>query len=74
MKRQENECFWTVAKADLKELAEKEKKRDVVSEELERLHIFEQLEKDANNSPTIAENPKEIEVNFDNEIEKEAGD
>ena len=74
MKRQENECFWTVAKADLKELAEKEKKRDVVGEELERLHIFEQLEKDANNSPTIAENPKEIEVNFDNEIEKEAGD
>lgn len=74
MKRQENECFWTVAKADLKELAEKEKKRDVVGEELERVHIFEQLEKDANNSPTIAENPKEIEVNFDNEIEKEAGD
>ncbi len=71
MKRQENECFWTVAKADLKELAEKEKKRDVVGEELERLHIFEQLEKDANNSPTIAENPKEIEVNFD---EKEVGD
>lgn len=74
MKRQENECLWTVKKADLKELAEKEKKRDVVGEEIERLHIFEQLEKDANNSPTITENPKEIEVNFDNEIEKEVGD
>lgn len=74
MKRQENECLWTVFKADLKDLAEKEKKRDVVGEELERLHIFEQLEKDANNSPTIADNPKEIEVTFDNEIEKEAGD
>lgn len=72
MKRQENECFWTVAKADLKELAEKEKKRDVIGEDLERLHIFEQLEKDAKNSPTITENPKEIEVNFDNE--KEVGD
>lgn len=72
MKRQENECIWTVAKADLKELAEKEKKRDVVNEDLEKLHIFEQLEKDANNSPTITENPKEIEINFDDE--KEAGD
>ena len=52
-------------------MQKKKKKRDVVGEELERLHIFEQLEKDANNSPTIAENPKEIEVNFD---EKEVGD
>lgn len=74
MKREENECLWTVFRSDLKELAEKEKKRDVVGEELEKLHIFEQLEKDANNSPTITENPKEIQVNFDNEIEKEAGD
>lgn len=72
MKRQENECLWTVAKSDLKELAEKEKKRNVVGEELERLHIFEQLEKDANNSPTITENPKEIEINFDDD--KEVGD
>lgn len=74
MKREENECLWTVFRSDLKELAEKEKKRDVVGEELEKLHIFEQLERDANNSPTITENPKEIQVNFDNEIEKEAGD
>lgn len=74
MKREENECLWTVFRSDLKELAEKEKKRDVVGEELERLHIFEQLEKEASNSPTISENPKEIQVNFDNEIDKEAGD
>lgn len=72
MKRQKNECLWTVAKADLKELAEKEKKRDVVGEELERLHIFEQLEKETNSFPNITENPKEIEVNFD--TEKEVGD
>lgn len=72
MKRQENECLWTVKKADLKELAEKEKKRDVVGEELERLQIFEQLEKEANSSTTITEKPKEIEINFNNE--KEVGD
>lgn len=58
-------------KSRLKGTCRKRKKRDVVGEELERVHIFEQLEKDANNSPTIAENPKEIEVNFD---EKEVGD
>ena len=73
MKRQENECIWTVFKADLKELAEREKKRDVVSEDLEKLNIFEQLEKDNANSPVISENIKEIEVNFD-EVEKEVGD
>ena len=43
MKRQQYECLWTVFKADLKELAEKEKKRDVVGEEIEKLYIFEQL-------------------------------
>lgn len=74
MKRQENECLWTVLKADLKELAEKEKKRDVVGEDLERLHTFEELEKSVDNSPTISENVKNIEVNFDNDIEKEVGD
>lgn len=73
MKRQENECIWTVFKADLKELAEREKKRDVVSEDLEKLNIFEQLEKDNANSPVISENIKEIEVNFD-DLEKEVGD
>lgn len=70
MKRQENECLWTVFKNDLKELAEKEKKRNVVNEEVEELHIFEQLEKESNNSPML-EDSKNIEVNFD---EKEVGD
>lgn len=70
MKRQKDECLWTIFKSDLKDLAEKEKKRDVVNEEIEKLHIFEQLSKDINKSPTISE--KEIEVNFDNE--KEVGD
>lgn len=74
MKRQENECLWTVLKADLKELAEKEKKRDVVGEDLERLHTFEELEKSVDNSPTISDNVKNIEVNFDNDIEKEMDD
>lgn len=74
MKRQENECLWTVLKADLKELAEKEKKRDVVGEDLEKLHTFEELQKSVDNSPTISENVKNIEVNFDNDIEKEVGD
>lgn len=72
MKRQENECLWTVFKADIKDLAEKEKKRDVLGEQLEKLNIFEQLEKEVNNTPTIPENIKGIEVNFDNE--KEVGD
>lgn len=72
MKREENECVWTVFKADLKELAEREKKRDVVSEDLEKLSIFEQLEKDNENSPVISETVEGIEVNFDDE--KEVGD
>ena len=72
MKRQENDCIWTVFKSDLKELAEREKKRDVVNEDLERITIFEQLEKDNANSPVITENVKEIEVKFDDE--KEVGE
>lgn len=72
MKRQDNECLWTVFKADIKDLAEKEKKRDVFGEQLEKLNIFEQLEKEVNTTPTIPENIKGIEVNFDNE--KEVGD
>lgn len=71
MKRQENECLWTVFRSDLRELAEKEKKRNVVNEELENLHIFEELEKQVENSPTLTED-KNIEINFD--TEKEAGD
>ena len=69
MKRQEEECLWTVFKSDLKELAEKEKKRNVVHEELEKLQIFEKLENQIENTPAVSEN---IEINFDSE--KEAGD
>ena len=70
MKRQENECLWTVFKKDLKELADKEKKRDVVGEELENLKIFEQIEKDINDSVSFNENG--IDVKFNDE--KEVGD
>lgn len=67
MKRQENECLWTVFKSDLEELVETEKKRDVVGEELEKYNIIENntIELDNNNS-------KEIEANL--ESEKEVGD
>ena len=71
MKRTENECTWTVLKSDVKELAQKEKKRNVVNEDLEKHNIFEDLEKQVENSPTITEN-KEIEVNLDDE--KEVGE
>jgi len=70
MKRQDNECIWTVFRDDLKDLAEKEKKRDVVSEDLERLNIFEELQKQ-DITPNVSENIKEITVDFD---EKEVGD
>lgn len=65
MKRQENECLWTVLKTDLEELVETEKKRNVVDEELEKYHILE-------NNIELADNSKEIEVDL--EVEKEVGD
>jgi len=68
MKRTENECVWTVLKADVKELAEKEKKRNVVNEDLEKHNIFEDLEKEVANSPTLAED-KNIEINIADEKE-----
>lgn len=71
MKRMENECVWTVFKSDIKELAEKEKKRDVVNEDLEKHNIFEELQKEITNSPTITQD-KNIEVNFIDE--KEVGE
>lgn len=71
MKRTENECIWTVLKSDIRELAEKEKKRNVVNEDLEKHNIFEELEKEIVNSPTITED-KNIEVNFGDE--KEVGE
>lgn len=71
MKRNENECVWTVFKSDVKELAEKEKKRNVVNEDLEKHNIFENLEKEVSNSPTIVED-KNIEINILDE--KEVGE
>lgn len=76
MKREGNECIWTVFKSDLKELAEKEKKRNVVHEELENLHIFEDLQKQVETSQTISQDISQnniIQVNFGND-EKEVGD
>ena len=71
MKRTENECVWTVFKNDIKELAEKEKKRNVVNEDLEKHNIFEELEKEVANSPTLTED-KNIEINIADE--KEVGE
>ena len=71
MKRTENECIWTVLKTDVKELAEKEKKRNVVNEDLEKHNIFENLEKEVSNSPTISEE-KDMKINIVDE--KEAGE
>lgn len=68
MKRTENECVWTVLKKDVKELVEKEKKRNVVNEDLEKHNIFEELEKQVDNSPTITED-KHIEINITDEKE-----
>ena len=66
MKRQENECLWTVLKTDLEELVETEKKRNVVDEELEKYHIIE------NNTIELTDNNKEIDIDL--EKEKEVGD
>lgn len=71
MKRTENECVWTVLKADVKELAEKEKKRNVVDEDLEKHNIFEKLEKEMGNASTITDG-KNIEINIVDE--KEVGE
>ena len=71
MKRTETECVWTVFRRDIKELAEKEKKRNVVNEDLEKHNIFEKLEKEVDNSPSITSD-KNIEVNLSDE--KEVGE
>ena len=63
MKRTENECIWTVLKSDIRELAEKEKKRNVVNEDLEKHNIFEELEKETQNTPIIADD-KNVEINL----------
>ena len=56
---------------NIKELSEKEKKRNVVNEDLEKHNIFEELEKQVDNSPTITED-KNIEINITDE--KEVGE
>lgn len=71
MKRTDNECVWTVLKNDIKELAEKEKKRNVVNEDLEKHNIFEKLEKEVENTSTVV-NEKNVEINLVDE--KEVGD
>lgn len=71
IKRQDNECLWTILKDDLQEIAEKEKKRDVVSEDLEELKLFEGIEKELEKTSDISDKIEGIEVNFD---EKEVGD
>jgi hypothetical protein len=68
MKRTENECIWTVLKNDIRELAEKEKKRNVVNEDFEKHNIFEELEKEVANTPTVTEN-QNIEINLTDEKE-----
>ena len=55
----------------IKELAEKEKKRNVVNEDLEKHNIFEKLEREVAKSPTMTED-KNIEINI--EDEKEVGE
>lgn len=69
MKRQENECVWTILRNDLEDVAITEKKRNVVEEELENLKIFENIEKENDITNDIT---NDIEIEFDNE--KEAGD
>ena len=69
MKRQENECVWTILRNDLEDVAITEKKRNVVEEELENLKIFENIKKENDITNDIT---NDIEIEFDNE--KEAGD
>lgn len=62
MSKKNNECFWSILKTDLEEIAEMEKKRDVVNEQIEKLHIFEQIEKQPSN------NTKEVEIELLEEV------
>lgn len=65
MKRHEDVCVWTVFKTELEELAEKEKKRDVVDEELQKYEVIE-------DNGIEMDKQSEIEVNLKDE--KEVGD
>lgn len=61
------DCFKTRCKGP----SRKGKKRNVVNEDLENHNIFEKLEKEIANSPTITED-KNIEINLTDE--KEVGE
>ena len=52
-------------------MQKRKKKRNVVNEDLEKHNIFEELEKQVDNSPTITED-KNIEINITDE--KEVGE
>ena len=54
-------------------MQKKKKKRNVVNEDLERLHIFENLQKEAENSPTLEKPNNVIEIDFGKD-EKEVGE
>lgn len=71
MKRNEDECEWTVFKADIQEIAEKEKKRNVVEEDLEQHNILEKIEQEVSNTKSITDD-KEIEINITDD--KEVGE
>ena len=69
MKREENECTWTVFKNDIQDIAEIQKKRDVVNEELEEMNIFVDTNKDFNEF--MEEQMKELSKSVKIDIEKE---
>lgn len=67
MKKDGNECIWTVLKSDIVELAEKEKKRNVVDEDIEKYNIFEKLENEITNHSKTIEN-MEVTITDEKEI------
>ena len=68
MKKNNNdECVWTVLKDDLKEIREREKKRNVVSEEVEFLKILDDLEQQIDSSNIS----KELQEDLEDEVIKE---
>lgn len=72
MTREEGQCLWTIFKKDLNELAEREKKRNVVQEELKELNIFEELNKDFKDFVNDKDTNEAIKVSL--ELEKEASE
>lgn len=67
MKKDENECIWTILKNDIVELTEKEKKRNVVDEDIEKYNIFEKLENEITNHSKTIEN-MEVTITDEKEI------